>query len=236
MASRSPARLTASAGCALALLLALLAGCGGGSAQEGVEAKTPAQILAASQVAAEAAGSVHVAGAILSGGSPITLDLSLLAGGGASGRLSQNGLAFEVIRTGATIYLKGSEGFYRQFAAPSAARLLAGRWVKAPANDKGFQSLVALTELRALIDSAFADHGALSKGSLATIDGQSAIAIDDRAGGGTIYVATTGLPYPVQVVGGGGSSGTVTFDRWNGPVPLTPPTGAIEIGALDARR
>ena len=234
MAPRWPA--TARAPIAALLALALLAGCGRTTGGEGIEAKTPAQILAASQVAAEAAGSVHVAGAILSGGSPITLDLSLLAGSGASGRLSQNGLAFEVIRTGDTIYLKGSEAFYRQLAGPSAARQLAGRWVKVPANDKGFQSLAALTELRSLIDTTFANHGAPKKGPLTTIDGQSAIAIADRAGGGTIYVATTGLPYPVQVLGGAASSGTVTFDRWNGPVPLTPPTGAIEVGALGARR
>jgi len=233
MSSRSPATLAASAGCALTL--ALLAGCGG-AAQEGIEAKTPAQILAASQVAAEAAGSVHVAGAILNGGSPITLDLSLLAGGGASGRLSQNGVAFEVIRTGNVIYLKGSEALYRQLAGPSTARLLAGRWVKVPVDGKNFQSLAALTELRTLVATTFANHGVLEKGSLTTIDGQSVIAIAERGGDGTIYVATTGLPYPVQVVGGGASSGAVAFGRWNGPVPLTPPTGAIEIGALGARR
>jgi NADPH:quinone reductase-like Zn-dependent oxidoreductase len=233
MSPRSPATLAAGAGCVLAL--ALLAGCGGG-AREGIEAKTPAQILAASQVAADAAGSVHVAGAIRSGRTPITLDLSLLAGSGARGQLSQNGLGFEVIRTGDTIYLKGSQAFYRQLAGAPAARALAGRWVKVPASDSGFASLAALTDLRTLIDTTFANHGALSKGGSTTIDGQSAIAVGERGRRGTIYVATTGLPYPVAVVGAAGSQGTVTFDHWNGPVPLTAPPEAIELHSFGGRR
>lgn len=234
MPRRSPA--PAAAPVAALLVLALLAGCGGAATEEGIEAKSPAQILAASQVAADAAGSVHVSGAILSGSSPITLDLSLLANSGARGQLSQNGLTFEVIRIGQTIYVKGDEALYRSLAGPAAARLLAGRWLKAPVSDKGFASLASLTDLRTLIDTTFANPSTLKKGSLTTIDGESAIAISDRAKGGAIYVATTGLPYPVQVVGGATSAGTVTFDRWNGPVALAAPSNALGLGALPAHR
>ena len=79
--------LTASA--ALVLLIALLAGCGGGSSSSssassdnGVAGKSPADILAATKVAADAARTVHVSGSIVSNGSPITLDMNLLAGKG----------------------------------------------------------------------------------------------------------------------------------------------------------
>ncbi len=232
MLRRSPALVAAPVAALLALVL--LVGCGGAATDEGIEAKTPEQILAASQVAADAAGSVHVSGAILSGSSPITLDLSLLANSGARGQLSQNGVSVEVIRIGQTLYVKGSEAFYRSLAGPSATRLLAGRWLKASASDKGFSSLASLTDLRTLVDTTFANQGTLTKGPLTTIDGESAIAIGDRAKGGTIYVATTGLPYPIQVVGGAASAGTVTFDRWNGPVALAAPPNALEIGALRA--
>ena len=94
--------------------------------------------------------------------------------------------------------------------------------------------MASLTDLRTLVDTTFANQGTLTKGPLTTIDGESAIAIGDRAKGGTIYVATTGLPYPIQVVGGAASASSVTFDRWNGPVPLAAPPNALEIGALRA--
>jgi hypothetical protein len=220
----------------LALGLGAIAGCGGSTADEGIEARTPAQILAASQLAAEAAGSVHVAGTIVSAGTPITLDLSLLAGSGARGRISEKGLGFEVIRSGEALYIKGSEALYRQLASASAARLLAGRWLKVPAHSPGFASLSSLTNLRTLIDTTFANQGAPTKGSLTTINGEGAVAVSDRARGGTIYVATTGLPYPLQVIGSATSPGTVSFDDWNGPVTLAPPPGAIELGRLSSRR
>ncbi len=186
---------------ALALSAAALAGCGS-SVDEGIESKTPTEILAASQLAADAAASVHVAGAIVSGGQPLTFDLSLLANSGARGTLSEMGASFEVIRVANTIYIKGSEAFYRRLVGPSAARLLAGRWLKAPASSQGFASLAALTDLRTLIDTTFANHGRLQKGSTTTLGGVSAIALKDRSRGGTIYIATTGLPYPLQVLGG----------------------------------
>lgn len=228
-------RAAALLGLGLALGLGAITGCGSSVADEGIEAKTPTEILAASQLAADAAGSVHVVGTILSGGTPIALDLSLLAGSGASGHISEHGPGFEVIRTGETIYLKGSEALYREVLGASAARQLAGRWLKAPASSPGLASLASLTDLRTLIDTTFANHAAPKKGSLTTIGGEGAIAVSDRAGE-TIYVATTGLPYPIEVVGPPASPGTVLFEDWNGPVSLAPPANAIEVSRLSLRR
>src|SRR5260370_301230 len=102
------ARLTMRAALALAALtlaLLLATGCGGGSsssssssAGNGVQDKSPADILAATKVASDAARSVHVSGSIVSGGSPITLDMNLLAGKGGRGQLSESGLSFELIQ------------------------------------------------------------------------------------------------------------------------------------------
>src|ERR1700744_788801 len=89
-----------------ALLLAVaLAACGGSSSSSGsgVADKSPAAILAATKAAAHSAKSVHVAGSIVSGSSPITLDMQLLAGKGGRGQLSQDGLSFELVEVGGTV-------------------------------------------------------------------------------------------------------------------------------------
>jgi hypothetical protein len=46
-------------------------------------------------------------------------------------------------------------------------------------------------------------------------------------------VAATGQPYPVEIAKPGAAGGTVKFNRWNTPVKLTPPAGALDIGQLE---
>jgi hypothetical protein len=224
---------------ALVLLIALPAGCGGSSSSSsssssnGVADKSPADILAATKVAADAAKTVHVSGSIVSGGSPITLDMNLLAGKGGRGQLSESGLAFELIQVGKTVYIKGSPAFYKKIGGTAAAQLLQGKWLKAPASNSDFASLSQLTDLRQLVDQTLETHGSsLTKGGSSTIAGQKVVGITDKAKGGTLYIATTGQPYPVQIVKTGSSGGKITFDRWNSSVTLAAPANAIDVAQL----
>jgi hypothetical protein len=210
-----------------------LASCGGSSGN-GIASKTPTEILAASKQAADSAKSVHVFGSIVSNHAPLTLDMSLVAGTGASGRLSQNGASFELIAVDGTIYLRGSAAFYRRIGGAAAAQLLKGKWLKAPASTPSLASLGSLTDLRSLLDSTLADHGTLTKGATTSVNGQAVVALHDTARGGTLYVANTGKPYPVQIAKTGQNGGRVSFDRWNAPVSLTAPQGAIDITQLQA--
>src|ERR1700761_5300956 len=143
-------------GLPLALLAALLAGCGGSSSSSssgnGVADKSPSAIIAATKAAADGAKSVHVSGSLVSGGSPITLDMDLLAGKGGRGQLSQDGLSFELIDVGGTVYIKGSQAFYNHIGGSAAALLLQGKWLKASASSSDFASLGQLTNLRELVD------------------------------------------------------------------------------------
>jgi hypothetical protein len=229
----SPSRLTGAA-LGLAMLAATLGGCGASSSGNGVAAKSPAEILAATKVAADAATSVHVSGSIVSGGSPITLDMSLLAGRGGRGQLSVNGLSSEVIQTGGNVYIKASPAFYRHIGGAAAAQLLQGKWLKAPATTPEFASLASLTNLRQLADTTLANHGALVKRGVSTVNGQRAVGVTDTSKRETLYIATTGQPYPVEITKDGASGGTIAFDRWNGLVSLTAPANAIDITQLRA--
>src|SRR5689334_9219760 len=88
-------------GAALALI-ALAAGCGssgsGGSAQDnGVSSKSADEIVQASLAAAKDASSVHIKAASL-GGQQIAFDLHLVKDKGGAGRVTTNGLTFDMVR------------------------------------------------------------------------------------------------------------------------------------------
>jgi len=234
----SPRGVTSSA--TLVLLVALLVGCGGGSSSSssassdnGVAGKSPADILAATKVASDAARTVHVSGSIVSNGSPITLDMNLLAGNGGRGQLSENGLSFQLIQVGKTVYIKGSPAFYKHIGGSAAAQLLQGKWLKAPASNSDFASLSQLTDLRQLVDQTLSNHGSsLTKIGTSTVNGQKVVGITDKAKGGTLYIAATGQPYPIQIAKSGSGGGKITFDHWNSSVTLAAPANAIDVAQL----
>ncbi|HYM46448.1 MAG TPA: hypothetical protein VES65_09885 [Solirubrobacteraceae bacterium] len=234
LARPSSARARAASPLALLLTLVLaaaLAGCGGSSGN-GVASKSPTEILAAAKAAAESATAVHVAGTLSSGGSPITLNMDLAAGSGGRGQLSESSLAFELIVVGDTVYIKGSPAFYSHFGGAAAAQLFQGKWLKAPASTGELATLASLTNLGKIFDQALASSGTLAKGATTTVDGQQVVELRDTTKNGSLYVATTGKPYPVEIVKRGSESGKITFSRWNQPVTLTAPSNAIDLSQL----
>jgi hypothetical protein len=218
----------------LALASVLLAGCGGTSSSSGngLASKSPDQIVAAAKVAATGAASVHIAGSIISENKPISLDMELVAGKGAKGRISLEGLPIDLVEVERAFYLKGSAAFYRHIAGSAAAALLQGKWLKAPASGGNFASLAQLTDLGKLINTTLASHGKLAGAGTTTINGQKAVGVTDSTKGGTLYVAATGAAYPLEITKGGSGAGKIVFDRWNQPVTLTAPAGAININQL----
>ena len=218
----------------LLLVAAALAACGSSTSSNNISSRTAAEILAATKLAAERASAVHVSGSIDNGGRPVGLDVNILAGRGARGRLSENGLSFELIQTGGSVYIKGSPAFYRHLGGATAAQLLAGRWLKAPASSPEFASLSSLTDLHRLVDTALSTQGGVAKSGTATVSGRPAVALTDPSRGGKLFVATTGRPYPIEITKDGANGGSISFDRWDQPVALTVPAGALDITQLQS--
>jgi hypothetical protein len=218
----------------LVLALVALAGCGGSSSNNSIASKSAEQIVSESKAAADSATSVHVSGALQSAGTPVTLDLNLVAGKGAQGELSQKGASFKLILVGNTAYISGSPAFYRSLGGTAAAQLFDGKWLKASATSGEFASFSQLADMRKLIDSTLAGHGAIAKGATTVVNGQKAIAINDTSKNGTLYVAITGKPYPIELSKGGSESGKITFDHWNQPVTISAPANAVDLSELKA--
>jgi len=218
----------------LLITLALaVAGCGGSSSSgNGVSSKSPADILAASKAAAQSASAVHVAGALSSGGTPLTLNLDLVSGKGGRGQVSESGLSFELLVIDETVYIKGSPAFYSHFGGAAATQLFQGKWLRAPIAGGELASLASLTDFGHLLDQALTGHGTLAKGANTNIAGQPVIELRDTGRQGSLYVATTGKPYPVEVVKHGSETGRISFSRWNQPISLAAPAGAIDLSQL----
>lgn len=213
-----------------------VAACGSSSSSSGngIASKSPEQIVNAAVQAIDSVKSVHLSGNVQSNGQPLTIDLDILAGQGEHGTLSTNGLSFEVLDTGQTVYIKGSPGFWQHFGGKAAAQLLNGKWLKAPATGQ-FASFTAFTDIRSLFGKLLSSHGQLTKDGTSTVNGQKAVAITDKSHGGTLYVAATGKAYPLKVQNKTAGAGNLTFDRYNESVALTPPANAIDITKLQGK-
>jgi hypothetical protein len=214
----------------LTSLAAAIAGCGGAS-NNGVAAKSPDAIVAAATSAIRGAKSVHVSGSIVNGGSPIALDLNLAAGKGGSGRMAENGLSFRIIVVKDVVYINASDSFWRHFGGNAAAQLFHGKWLRGPATGQ-FASVAALTSLETLFNKLLSNHGVLAKGSTSTVNGEKVVAVRDTTRGGTLFVATTGKPYPIEVSKPGPQGGRVIFDRYNEAVSLSAPANSIDVSKL----
>jgi hypothetical protein len=220
---RSLAALLCSALAALAL-----AACGG-SSDNGVASKSPNQIASDATNAVSKASSVHVAGSLNTSGTPFSIDLSLVNGKGGRGSMSQAGLSFDILTVNQEVYINGSSQFWTHFGGAGAAKLLSGKWLKAPATGQ-FATLAMLTNTGTLFSQLLGKHGTLAKGKSTTVRGQKVIAVNDTSSGGTLYVATTGKPYPIEIVKS--RTGQLDFNQFNQPVSLAPPANAIDISKL----
>jgi hypothetical protein len=205
---------------AVALCAAVLAGCGSSSSSSnGLESKSPEQILAAAKSAAKGASTVHMSGSIVSEGKPISLNMELVAGKGAQGHITLEGNGIDIVQVENAFYINGSAAFYKKLAGPAAAALA---------------SFAELTNLEKLIDTTLTSHGTLKNSGTKTIAGKKAVGVTDTTNGGTLYVAATGAAFPLEISKPGAGGGQILFDRWNQPVTLTPPANAININQLQS--
>ena len=216
---------------ALALAAMLLAGCGGGSGSNGEADKTAAEILADAKQAARDAGSVSVTGTVKDQGTAIGLDLRIGEGGG-TGSMTVDGTKVDIVRIGKVVYLRAGADFYQRVGAGAAAgQLLAGKWLKVSATQQDFKDIAQLTDIGEFVDQALKPEGTLSKGEETTVDGKKAIELKDSKGG-SLFVATTGTPYPLEFEGGSTTSGKVVFADWGEKVDLTAPKNPIDLQKL----
>lgn len=201
-------------------------------ADNGVSALSAEQILARAKSALGAADAVHVAGSGSDEGTAVKLDMRYGADG-AVGTFFVNGQRLDLLRVADDVYVKGSTSFWTTFADASVGKLLGGKYVKTTTTDARFKDLADFTDLTAAADGFLEPDGAISKGATTMIAGQPAIGLVSKgATGGTLYIATTGRPYPLAIEDDAKSTGQeLTFTEYGKPVTVTAPPAAQIVDA-----
>lgn len=222
---------------ALAVVVAfVVSGCG---STQSVSSKSPAEILAASRAAALSASSVHVLTKVSIANHQVVDDDLELARDGGRAKLFLLGRRYEVIRIGSTLYLKGGRAFYKRLDQATGAHLPPGTWVKAPADARQLAQFAYFTDLSEDLGFQLRSTAPLTKGATTMIAGRKAIELKSTAGKRSTsarYIASTGKPYPLQIVQHGRETGLTTFTAWDDPVALSAPAGAVALSALGRRR
>jgi hypothetical protein len=211
-----------------AVLAALvLAGCSSSSGN-GIASKTPTEMLAATKAAAEKATSVRVLSRTSQGRLSSTSDLQLASDGGHA-YISLLGLVYEVTRIGQTLYLKGNRTFDSNLEGVSGGKIPAGKWLEAPADKGHLAEAGVVTYLGHELGILLGHNGPVSKGATTIINGQKAIELKEttKLYSGSLYIATTGRPYPIEIVKHGHEQGQTVFSDWNQPVTLRIPAGVV---------
>jgi hypothetical protein len=221
----------------VATVLALTAGtmvvaaCGSSgtssAADNGESAKSATQIVQDTAAAYRSATSVHLAGSVKNSGQTISLDIKIVRDGNLSGTITFQGVTANVVIVGGKTYIKGKE-LFAQFAGGAAAAAIGDNWVAVPATAAtqitgGFSSF---TNFSKLADQLTTPTGAVTKGATTTVVGQSVITVSDTKS--TLYVATTGKPYPVQLKPDNDPTQHLDFTDYDQTFVITAPSGALD--------
>ncbi len=232
------------AGCALAgvLVVVALSACGGSggpagggvSSPRGIATPGPDALVTRATRAIEGVRSVRLTGTLDAGlaGHPLALHLTIASGRGAIGSLSESGVSFRLVVIGGSDYIRGTTSFWRQYGGASVAAELDGRWLRAPRSSGEFASLQTITDLHTLLGALLNGHGSLTRGARSTIDGRRVIALNDVSDHGTLYVATTGPPYPIRLTRAGAQGGQLDFGDFGARVRITAPVHVVALSDL----
>lgn len=212
---------------ACAAVSLVLVACGGSS---GEASKSAATILSDANHAASAATSVHVQGTVSAQGQNVPIDLRI-GPAGAVGTGSFLGTNVDIIRVGDNIYVRGAAKVLGGFLGPQVATKVANHWVEIPVSMPQLAQFAGLADKKQLVDQLLTAGKTPSKAGTRTVNGQKVIALKGFGtdGTSTLLVAASGTPYPVQLVGSGG---TLTFSDWNSTVNVTKPTDVVALATL----
>jgi hypothetical protein len=198
----------------------------GTPADNGIAALSESAILAKAQAALRSAKSVRMRLVASNASKGAAFDIRY-SGTKATGTLATApGQSLELRRLGDSVYLKGSQRFWREYVGENAATLLTGKWLKTSMTDERFSETSQVLDLS---EGLLEPDGEIAKGGRTTIRGTPAIGLVDRSDGSILYIATTGPAYPLQTVPTPGAAGRIDFLDYGKPVSVQAPPAELVI-------
>jgi hypothetical protein len=229
--------------CLAMAIAALVSACGGssggsntsGSGSNGIASKSAHQILAETKAATQGLKSVHIYGTVNEGSKNVGLNLQLTGNAAGKGTMSLDGLKLNLVNVNGTFYMSADSAFWTHFTqSPAAAKILANKWIKAPATGT-FAAFEKFLNIHTLFNKAVSTTHKLTVIKEHSLNGQQVVGLHDASKNATLYVAATGKPYPVEATNKGTNTGTLYFNKFNQPVSISAPKGAVSLSQLEAQ-
>jgi hypothetical protein len=234
------------------VLFAILSGCGSDSTTDsnGLESKSPDEILAASAKALRHVKSFHFESTDRTFGrvkADVGLPKQLRV------VLKDKGSSVSLLVADGSFYLKGNAAYWRDNDAARQARVLADQWLKVPRTS--LEDLTTVLAPKTLSRCLLIEHGTLERRGTTTVKGQRVVVLYDRGDrpGSTpskLYVSATGQPVPLRLLTTGkqrpnnhkypecgddtpSDPGEDTIlSKYNQPIHVFAPPDAIDLGRL----
>jgi hypothetical protein len=205
----------------------------------GVAALAPNEILSRAQAALLQTQSVHIKASGGANGSAFTADVTVKAHTGGAGTLTVPGGAggrtfdVDVVTLGSTAYVKGDAAAWQTILGKTpTVPDIDQKWVRAGTDNVKLKTLTSFGDVAAIATGILVLDDNVTKGATTTIDGTAAIALTGVGPtDATVYVATTGQPYPLRIQQSGGAAGELDLGSFDQPVTVDAPPAADTIEA-----
>lgn len=221
-------RSAAAVATGLALVMGAASACSSGDGRNGLEKKTPTEVLASAKTALTSAKSVHIAGttADAGGSAPMTIDLRFVGGRGSVGKLTEGARSVDLVRVGNDIYVRGAGDLVGVETTGAG-----DRYLKISATEPENAALAQITDLGKFANNLLKPTGKLGPTVDQTVLGGAKTVVltdTDATEGGKLYIANTGAARPLEIEGAGSDTGNkLTFSDYDGDVPLSTPANAL---------
>ncbi|WP_127502782.1 hypothetical protein [Actinoplanes solisilvae] len=205
-----------------------------GPATNGVEALEGEQILQKAKAALKAAPSYHTKGKAAEDGSKYEFDLKA-AKDDVLAEIVLDGAKVELLQVTGKRYFRADAKFWAMTTGGKAqgdafAKVLGKRWVVVKPGDKSTEDMFAFAD----VEEILAPDGKVTKGTAKEVDGKPAIGLlDDGAEGGTMWIATTGEPYPLRIEAKDPAQGGSVFDQFGATFPELKAPAAADVIDID---
>jgi hypothetical protein len=231
----------------IALVVALVAGCGSEKAADGAGTpsapattaapagladKLPKDIIEEAKAALKEAKSYRMKGDLTTDGELISLDLTT-NGTDIKGSMSMKGQGkVELLAVGDKQFIRPDLAFWQANVGAQGkqvAQLIGKKWVAVTDKDQDLSDLFTFTNVDELLTSS----GFLAKTPVKEVNGVQAVGLSDAGpDGGTLWISTEGEPYPLMIEGASGGTDKMVFSDFGKTFDIKAPAKA-EIVDLD---
>ena len=169
---------------AVAALLFISSGCGGGATKSGgLEKLDGPAILEKAKTAAAAKKSVHINIKQVESGATSVIDVGF-ADGASGGTFDTPEAKFSFTIIGDTIHVKGDEGFLKgilgQAYTPAIAAKVTGKYISGPKSSPSLGSLSDFADMSEILNSVLSPEGTVTAVGAKEIDGIDTIGISSK--------------------------------------------------------